>query len=107
MKRLHVRWLEPASIDLIEVVEFVRKDRPAAARKLGRELLRAASRLSRHPQIGKIVPELQERGMSDYRQVLISSYRLIYAIRGQSIEVFAVIDGRRDLEAALFQRLVR
>ncbi len=45
--------------------------------------------------------------MSDYRQVLISSYRLIYAIRGQSIEVFAVIDGRRDLEAALFQRLVR
>ncbi len=53
------------------------------------------------------MPELQEQGIADYRQVLISSYPLIYAVRAQSIDILAVIDGRRDLEAALFQRLMR
>jgi toxin ParE1/3/4 len=107
LRRLRVRWLEPASLDLIELVEFVNKDRPTAARKLGREILRAAARLSEHPRSGRIVPELQEQGIADYRQVLISSYRLIYAVRAQSIDILAVIDGRRDLEAGLFQRLMR
>lgn len=107
MKRLHVRWLEPASLDLIEIVLFVRKDQPSAARKLAREFAQAASTLSRNPRAGRTVPELQEQGISDYREIVVSPYRLIYAVRTHSVDVLAVIDGKRDLEAALFQRLLR
>jgi plasmid stabilization system protein ParE len=107
LKRIPVRWTEPASLDLIEIVEFIHHDRPTAARKLGQAILLAASRLNRQPRRGKIVPELLEQGISDYRQILVTVYRVVYAIRAESIDIMAVIDSRRDLQEALFRRLIR
>lgn len=95
-----MRWSTSASKDLIEIVEFIGND------KLGREILNAASRLNRHPKAGTIVPELREQGMSDYRQVLVGPYRLIYAVRTNHIDIVAALDGRRDLQTALLQRLM-
>ena len=106
MKRRRVRWSEPASLDLIEVIEFVQRDSTSAARKLAQDLLAAASRLRLQPLTGKVVPELLEQGISDYRQLLVGPYRLIYTIR-ESIDIVAVMDSRRDLQTALFQRLLR
>lgn len=107
MKRLPVRWAQAASLDVIEIVQFIKRDRPDAARKLGHSFLVEASRLRRNPRLGKVVPELFEMGISDYRQKVVSAYRLIYTIRTDHIDVVAVLDGRRDLQAALFQRLIR
>jgi toxin ParE1/3/4 len=107
LKRLPVRWAQAASLDVIEIVEFIKRDRPDAARKLGRNLLFEGTRLNRNPRLGKVVPELLEKGIADYRQVVVSSYRLIYAIRTEFIDVVAVMDGRRDIHAAMFQRLMR
>ena len=107
MKRLPVRWARSASLDLIEIVEFIKRDRPDAARKLGQSFLREATRLSRNPRQGKVVPELLEKGIADYRQLVVSTYRLIYTIRIEFIDIVSVIDGRRDLPSALLQRLLR
>ena len=107
MKRLPVRWAQAASLDLIEIVEFIGEDRPEAARKLGSGLLREASRLRSNPRQGKVVPELLEKGIADYRQLVVSTYRVIYAIRTEFIDIVSVIDGRRDIPAALLQRLMR
>jgi toxin ParE1/3/4 len=107
LKRLPVRWAQAASLDVIEIVEFIKQDRPDAARKLGRSFLAQASRLRRNPRQGKVVPELLEKGIADYRQVVVSAYRLIYAIRTEFIDVVAVIDSRRDVQALIFQRLIR
>jgi toxin ParE1/3/4 len=107
LKRPPVRWAQAASLDLIEIVEFIRRDRPDAARKLGNSLLREASRLRRNPRQGKVVPELLEKGIAEYRQLVVSAYRVIYAIRTEFIDVLAVIDSRRDIESTIFQRLLR
>jgi toxin ParE1/3/4 len=107
LKRLPVRWAQAASLDVIEIVEFIKQDRPDAARKLGHSFPTGASRLRRNPRQGKVVPELLDKGVADYRQVVVSAYRLIYAIRTEFIDVVAVIDGRRDIQAAIFQRLMR
>jgi len=107
LKRLPVRWAQAASLDLIEIVEFIKRDRPHAARKLGHSILTEASRLRRNPRQGRVVPELLEKGVADYRQLVISAYRLIYVTRSQSIDVVAVIDSRRDVQALIFQRLMR
>ncbi len=92
---------------MIEIVEFIKRDRPEAARKLGRTFLTEAVRLRNNPRKGRLVPQLVEKGLSDYRQVVVSNYRLIYAIRTEYVDVVAVIDARRDFQTALFQRLIR
>jgi toxin ParE1/3/4 len=107
LKRLPVRWARAASLDLIEIVEFIKGDRPEAARKLGHSFLTVASRLRRNPRQGKVVPELLEKGVADYRQLIVSSYRLLYTIRTEFIDVVAVIDGRRDVQNSVLQRLMR
>ena len=106
MKPLRIRWSTPASLDLIEIVEFIRNDSPAAARELAREIDTAASALRRHSKAGTIVPELREQGISEYRQLSIPPYRVLYAARSNSVDIVAVVDGRRDLERALFERLM-
>lgn len=53
------------------------------------------------------MPELLEQGISDDRQIVVAVYRVIYAVRASSIDVIAVIDGRRDLQDAMFRRLIR
>jgi toxin ParE1/3/4 len=107
LKRLRVRWAQAASLDMIEIVEFIKRDRPEAARRLGQSFLAEASRLRRNPRQGKVVPELLEKGVSDYRQLIISAFRLVYTIRTEFIDVVAVIDGRRDVQSLVLQRLMR
>lgn len=99
--------MEPASLDLIEIVEYISRDRPEAARKLGSEILLAGKRLSRNPRRGKLVPEFQDHGVSEYRQILVGVFRLIYDIQPESIDILAVLDGRRDARTILFQRSLR
>lgn len=99
--------MEPASLDLIELVEYISRDRPDAARKIGRDILLAGKRLSRNPRRGKLVPEFQDQGISEYRQIFVGVYRLIYDIQSESVDILAVLDGRRDARSILFQRSIR
>ena len=102
-----MRWLEPASLDLIEIAEFVYRDKPTAARKLTREILSVAAQIGKQPRSGRIVPELQMKGVADYREILVGPYRVIYEVLPNVADVHAVIDSRRDLETILFERLMR
>jgi toxin ParE1/3/4 len=55
---------------------------------------------------GGIVPEtaiVKRR----FRQILLSPYRCIYSVTDHMITVVAVLDGRRNVEAVLTQRLLQ
>jgi plasmid stabilization system protein ParE len=54
-----------------------------------------------------VVPELARLGMRTWREIVARPYRLIYRIEGDTVNVLAVFDGRRDLEDLLFERLLR
>jgi toxin ParE1/3/4 len=107
LKRRAIHWQEPASLDLVEIIEFVSRDRPSAARKLGREILTAAKGLSGQPRRGKPVPEFHGHGVLEYRQIYVGPYRLIYSVSNETVDILAVIDGRRSVQNLLFDRLMR
>jgi toxin ParE1/3/4 len=107
LKRLPVRWTAPASGDLIEILEFIGADRPAAARDLGREILRQSKTLAQSSLRGRIVPELSQQGITDCREILVSRYRIIYRVHSEAVRIAAVIDTARDLGEALLRRLLR
>jgi len=56
------------------------------------------------PERGTIPTELSASGMSRYRQILSSVYRIIYRIEDNNIYIVMVIDGRRDVATALTRR---
>jgi len=49
-----------------------------------------------YPRLGRVVPEL---GIEDIREIILGSYRLIYRIRLDEIQVVTVHHGARLLDA--------
>jgi plasmid stabilization system protein ParE len=107
VKRLPVRWSAAARVDLLEILEFIQADRPKAARELAAVIVAKVRSLSVNPRRGRVVPELLEQGITGYRQVLVSSYRIILRVPPDTVLIETVIDTRRDLATVLLQRLLR
>ncbi len=65
------------------------------------------ARLDFSPRRGRIVPELLKQGVSRYRELVIKPWRVIYRVEESRVFVVAVIDGRRNVEDVLLERLLR
>ena len=106
-KRHRIVWTEAAAHDLVQIAVHVAGESPAAAVKLVDRLEARTSKLSELPGRGRVVPELAGVGVTRYREIISRPYRILYRLQGRDVIVAAVIDGRRDLEDVLFERLVR
>ena len=68
--------ISPRAIqDLREIVRYISFDNPDAAARLGDKLIDAAMSLISFPEIGRLVPELDD-GIT--RELIVRPYRLIY-----------------------------
>jgi toxin ParE1/3/4 len=63
--------------------------------------------LARHPERGNIPKELRVLGIAGYREVHFKPYRIVYRVLESRVAVYCVLDGRRDMQTLLQQRLVR
>ena len=59
------------------------------------------------PERGHYPPELEKLGIYQYLEIHLEAYRIIYQILGPDVFVHAVLDGRRDIQELLYQRLIR
>jgi len=63
--------------DLGRIVCYIAKDNPERARSFGYELVDQALALGAFPEMGRIVPELNEPSV---REIVHGSYRIIYEV---------------------------
>jgi toxin ParE1/3/4 len=66
----------------------------------------AFSSLSENPERGAYPKELLALGIREYREVFFKPYRIIYRIIGKKVYVLLIVDGRRDMQTILLQRLL-
>lgn len=81
--------------DLTAIRDFIASDSPANAAAFVERLIEAIERLDVLPDRGRRVPEAPE--LSDVRELLVDSYRVIYRRRGERVEIVMIIHGRRNL----------
>ena len=97
-----------ASDDLIELVEsLISREGLGAAIRTNARLDAALESLEDHAERGRVVPELRDRGVTGFREVLVSPYRIIYRVEPRTVFVVAVVDHRRDLDTLLAIRARR
>lgn len=106
-RRYRVEWAETAALDLAEIAAFLALDSPQAAERALQRLESRAAALESTPARGRLVPELTRFQMRTWRELVIRPYRLVYRIDGDVVTVLAVLDGRRDLEDLVLERLLR
>jgi len=108
MKPIHqdqVVWTSVAENDLKAIIEYVAANSPRNALKILHKIKDYASNLYAFPEKGRIVPELQDQGISQYRELIVSPWRLIYRIAEQKVYVLSVLDSRQNVEDILLKRM--
>lgn len=92
---MKVNWTEPALEDLEAIQAYIAKDSSFYARQFIERIFDAAKTLETFPEIGRRVPEAEER--IDVRELIFQGYRIIYFIQPESISIIAVIHGLQNL----------
>ena len=106
-KKYLVVWSESAAFDLKSIVSFIAVDSMQNAREKKKKIKKECQLLERFPDLGKIPVELEALQIGGYRELSINPWRIFYRKQANQIVILAVVDSRRDLEDALWNRLMR
>jgi toxin ParE1/3/4 len=99
---------DDAEADILDIWKYVaHHDSVERAATLVDGLQEACLTLGRFPDRGHYPPELQRVHVLDYRELHHKPYRIIYRIVAHKIFIHCVLDGRRDLQELLLERLIR
>ena len=100
-----VLWTDTARQDLTEIIDYIAQDSVENALVILDKREAVAAQLATFPHRGRIVPELLQTGISQYREFISAPWRIVYRIESQRVLVMAVLDSRRDLQVVLLNRL--
>jgi toxin ParE1/3/4 len=91
---MRVHWTRGARVRLKAIHDYIAEDSKRQALRVVDRITRKTQILALHPRIGAEVPEY---GDDSIRELLYRSYRIIYRILPDRIDVIAVIHGARPL----------
>ena len=106
-RKYEVIWASAAEDDLTAIIKYIHTDNPPAAKDNLNKIKTKAAKLDNFPERGRIVPELKAQGISQYRELIVAPWRIIYRISDSCVYVLSVIDSRQNIEDVLLDRLVR
>ncbi|TAL33151.1 MAG: type II toxin-antitoxin system RelE/ParE family toxin [Spirochaetes bacterium] len=93
-----VKWTASSRKDLRHIHDHIAEESGYYAKKVLVSVVTRADVLKDFPQMGRMVPEFQNPSI---REIIVYSYRIIYEIHGDAVEILAVIHGKRNLEDVL------
>ena len=102
-----VKWTSNAKEDLLNIVDYIKKDSLSAARKIYEKIKEKAQSINSFPLRGRVVPELQKEGITIYRELIVEPWRIMYKIENDTVHIMAIFDSRQNIEELLFQKLLR
>lgn len=103
-----IHLIEDAEQDLFDIYRYAaQNDSIEKADRLLDNLERTILKLETMPERGHIPPELERIGVLEFWEVFFKSYRIIYHAVKSDLYIHCVLDGRRDLQELLQQRLLR
>ena len=96
-----------AEHDLNEIADYYFSRSPDYIERIISEFEKNVMSLQEHPKSGRIVPELERQGITQYRELIQEYYRIIYEISGKKVIIHTIIDGRRNFEDIIISKLSR
>ena len=89
-----VRWSNQALADLEAIGDFIARDAPSVAQVFVERVFAAVTRLEAFPQSGRVVPEI---GQEDIREIIFRSYRIVYVVSEEEVNILTVFHAVRLL----------
>jgi len=106
-KTYNLRWTANAKNDLLNIVAYIKTDSPNIANDIYQKIREKANSSSFFPLKGRVVPELQKEGITLYREIIVSPWRVIYKVGSDTVHIMAILDSRQNIEELLLQKLIK
>lgn len=96
-----------AEEDLNEIIDYYYSLSQQYVEKTVRLFEENVMSLKTFPLRGRVVPELERQGYTQFRELIQGYYRIVYEVVDNIVIVHVVIDGRRNFEDIIFSKLSR
>ncbi len=91
---MKIVW-SPLAVDRAsEIVDYIAQDKRLAADKWIHTVFSKVEQLGLNPEIGRIVPEINEQ---QFRELIYGNYRIIYRIETKQISILTIRHGKQIL----------
>ena len=87
---MKVNWTAAARAQLRDVHTFIARSSPQYATKIVDRLTRRSQQIATFPRSGRVVPEANDVNI---REVIEGSYRIIYHLLDDDVDIIAVVHG--------------
>lgn len=84
---MRIVWSPVAIEKASEIVDYIAKDKPSGADKWIHAVFSKVEQLRSNPEIGRIIPETNER---QFRELIYGNYRIIYHIGASQICILTI-----------------
>jgi len=106
-KQYKLQWTTNAKNDLLDIVEYIKRDSPSNAKSVYLKIKEKAKSSNFFPLKGRVVPELQKEGINTYREVITKPWRIIYKVSTDTVYIMAIIDSRQNIEDILLKKIIK
>ena len=90
-----IKWSKDSIEDLKEICKFIALDSPYYAKIFNDRIFEIVEHLKLFPEIGRRVPESDDPKV---RELIYKSYRIIYQIKEDYLEIITIVHGSRLLK---------
>jgi len=107
-KRVLAGLIEDAEQDIIDIYDYIAlSDSIEKADYVIKSIEEKCLSLAKLSDRGHFPPELERIGIFEYREIHFKPYRIIYQVINLKVYVHCSLDGRRELQKLLENRLLR
>lgn len=100
-----IKWTAHAAKDLESLWDYLALQSSLTAEDATGLIRTRIEDLKKFPEMGRVVPEFDTLGITQYRELIVSRYRIIYLNLEKIIFIYALIDQSQSLQQALINRL--
>ncbi|MGB4437649.1 MAG: type II toxin-antitoxin system RelE/ParE family toxin [Sedimentibacter sp.] len=86
-------WSDKAVSNLKSIENYIAEESPIQAKKVINEIINYVEELFQFPHMGGVVPELNDCKL---RQLIKYSYRIIYSVNKNQINIITIIHSKQD-----------
>ena len=89
-----IRYLSTAENDLVDILEYIKKDNPTAAVSQLEKFDKSISHLASNPFLG-VVPKDERLKKLGYRMLIVDKYLVFYVVKTKTVQIRRIIHGAR------------
>ena len=87
---MNILFTPSGRLQFLKAVEYIRRDRPAAASDFRDKAEKSLSRLKKFPESGRLLSEFPDL---PFREVVVPPYRFFYRLKDETVWIVAVWHG--------------